>query len=190
MPEPLPAAVLDACVLYPAPLRDLLMRLAASLYQPKWTDDIHDEWVRNVLADRPDLDPARLARTRLLMDRHGGDCRVTRYRHLIPALSLPDPEDRHVLAAAIAARAAVIVTFNLKDFPPQAMAPHGVAAVHPDDFAAGLYARKPAEFLGLVRQHRAALVSPAKTAEEYLATLEHCGLRAVARLLRARADEI
>ena len=49
------SAILDACVLYPAPLRDFFMRLAVSLYQPKWTDDIHEEWIRNVLDDRPDL---------------------------------------------------------------------------------------------------------------------------------------
>jgi len=72
-------AVLDANVLYPAPLRDFFMRLAVKLYQPKWTDKIHEEWIRNVLKDRPDLTLAQLTRTRELMNRHGGTCLVTGY---------------------------------------------------------------------------------------------------------------
>src|SRR5579862_4794446 len=86
------SAVLDSCVLYPAPLRDFFMRLAVKLYQPKWTDAIHEEWIRNVLEDRPDLTLAQLTRTRELMNRHGGTCLVTGYETLIPTLTLPDPE--------------------------------------------------------------------------------------------------
>lgn len=108
----------DSCVLYPAPLRDLLMHLAVTnLYQAKWTDAIHDEWTRNVLKDRPDLRPEQLQRTRELMNAHVLDCLVTGYESLINGLSLPDQDDRHVLAAAIHAGADLIVTFNLKDFP-------------------------------------------------------------------------
>ncbi len=120
-------ALLDACVLYPAPLRDLLMHLAvADLFRATWTEEIHNEWIRSVLADRPDLSRRQLERTRDLMDVHVRDCLVTGHEHLIPKLSLPDPDDRHVLAAAITCGADVIVTFNLADFPIDALAPHRI----------------------------------------------------------------
>lgn len=96
----------DACVLYPAPLRDLLMRLALTdLFQARWTDRIHDEWTRNVLGNRPDITPESLARCRQLMDEHVPGCLVTGYEALISTLTLPDPDDRHVLAAAVHGRA-------------------------------------------------------------------------------------
>src|SRR3954464_7940809 len=83
-------ALYDACVLYPAPLRDLLMQLALTgLFQARWTDAIHDEWTRTVLADRPDITPASLARCRRLMDEHVPDCLVLGYEPLIPTLALP-----------------------------------------------------------------------------------------------------
>ncbi|MBO0845297.1 MAG: PIN domain-containing protein [Nocardioides sp.] len=105
----------DANVLYPSTLRDLLIRVAqAGLVQAKWTDQILDEVFRNLAMNRPDPDPQRLARTRDLMNRAVRDCLVTGYEPLVDAVDLPDPGDRHVLAAAIKARAQVIVTHNLK----------------------------------------------------------------------------
>src|SRR5579875_3663997 len=93
---PKTVAVLDACVLYPASLRDLLMRLAiAGAYAPRWTEEIHGEWTRNVLADNPGVTPARLDRTRRLMNQVIPDCVVAGYEARIPALSLPDADDRH-----------------------------------------------------------------------------------------------
>ena len=84
-------AILDACVLYPAPLRDLLMHLALTdLFRAKWTEAIHEEWIRSVLENRPDLTRGQLERTRQLMDAHVRDCIVTDYEDLIPALTLPD----------------------------------------------------------------------------------------------------
>jgi hypothetical protein len=91
----------DACVLYPAPLRDLLMWLALrDLFRAKWTDRIHDEWIRAVIRDRPEL-KRNLERTRSMMNAHVRDCLVTGYEPLIETLDLPDPDDRHVLAAAV-----------------------------------------------------------------------------------------
>ncbi|HVM79005.1 MAG TPA: PIN domain-containing protein, partial [Stellaceae bacterium] len=122
--------VYDACVLYPAPLRDLLLQLAtANLFRAKWTGAIHDEWIRNLLAARPDLDPATLARTRELMDKAVPDSLVTGYEYLIPTIELPDPNDRHVVAAAIHARADAIVTSNLLDFPNGSLAPYNLEAI-------------------------------------------------------------
>ena len=95
-------ALCDACVLYPAPLRDLLMYLAqAGLFRARWTEAIHREWIENLLENEPKRDRARLERTRDLMNEAIPDCLVTDYEELIAALTLPDPDDRHVLAAAI-----------------------------------------------------------------------------------------
>lgn len=112
----------DANVLYPSTLRDLLIRIAAAgLVQAKWTEQILDEVFRNIRENRPDLSEAQLTRTRSLMLTAVRDCLVTGYEPLIPSVDLPDPDDRHVLAAAIRARAQVIVTDNLKDFPAQVL---------------------------------------------------------------------
>ena len=92
--------VYDACVLYPAPLRDFLLHLAATdLFRARWSEWIHIEWMRNLLARRPDLSRERLQRTRQLMDQSVPDCLVTGYEGLIDSLNLPDSNDRHVLAA-------------------------------------------------------------------------------------------
>lgn len=116
-------AIYDANILYPAPLRDLLIRIAQSgLVLARWSETIHDEWTRNVLKANPHLSAERLARTRSLMNKAVRDCLVTGHKKLIATLSLPDPEDRHVLAAAICAKASVIVTFNLKDFSAKTLA--------------------------------------------------------------------
>jgi len=94
--------IYDVCVLYPAPLRDFLMRLALTeLYRARCTDMIHDEWTRNVLKQRPDLKTEDLERTRSLMNAHVRDSLVTGFEYLIPAVELPDAEDCHVLAVAI-----------------------------------------------------------------------------------------
>jgi predicted nucleic acid-binding protein len=178
-------AVLDANVLYSAALRDLWMRLALEgAYVPRWTEQIHDEWTRNVLLNRPDLTLEQLRRTRQLMDRHAEGSLVQGYEHLIPVLSLPDPDDRHVLAAAIAAEASVIVTFNGRDFPPAALEPHGIAAVDPDDFALSLLQSAPAAFVAAVRAQLAALVNPPRTWTEHQETLRRVGLPRTADALR------
>ncbi len=149
-------AVLDACVLYPAALRDVFLWLAAeSIYQPRWTDTIHEEWIRAVLADRPDLTREQLERTRSLMNQVDPQSLVESYEELVSALALPDQDDRHVLAAAVVAKASVIVTFNLSDFPKAALAPFRVRAVHPDAFLLSLLKQEPAAFLEGLRKHRA-----------------------------------
>jgi hypothetical protein len=116
--------VYDACVLYPATLRDVLLRLARrGLFRAKWTEAILDECFRSLTDNRPDLAPAALARTRRLINESVADCLVEGYESLISSLTLPDPGDRHVLAAAIRSQAQTIVTFNLKDFPEEVLNP-------------------------------------------------------------------
>ncbi len=189
--SPLLVAVLDACVLYPPSLRDLFMRLLTNLvYQPRWTEAIHDEWIRNVLADRPEITSASLERTRRLMDQINDESLVTGYESRISTLSLPDPDDRHILAAAITAGAAVIVTFNLSDFPATALAPDGIRAMHPDAYLTALFDEVPERFLAAVREHRAALTRPPKTVEAYLETLRANRLTELALRLSEYAEEI
>ncbi|MGZ8152430.1 MAG: PIN domain-containing protein [Methylovulum sp.] len=128
------SVIYDACVLYPAPVRDLLMQLALTdLFKARWTDQIHDEWIEALLR-RDKYDRKILERTRDLMDASVRDAKVSGYEELINALVLPDPEDRHVLAAAIKAGANAIVTFNLKDFPGDVLSIYGIEAIHPDEF--------------------------------------------------------
>ncbi|SFB65137.1 PIN domain-containing protein [Azotobacter beijerinckii] len=127
-------------MLYPAPLRDFLMHLALTgVYRARWTAQIHEEWKRNLLVNRADLAREQLDRTSSAMDRAVPDTLVTGYELLCSSLDLPDPDDRHVLAAAIKCGASVIVTFNLKDFPPEVLEPFEVEAMHPDDFIADLF---------------------------------------------------
>lgn len=92
-------AFLDASVLYPAPVRDLLLELAVSdLYRAKWSNAVHEEWIAALLRNRSDLTRERLQRTRDLMNAHVRDCIVEGFEVLIDSLELPDPDDRHVLA--------------------------------------------------------------------------------------------
>ena len=177
-------AVYDANILYPAPLRDLFIRVAqAGLVRARWTDAIHDEWIRNLLENNPQLSPERLMRTRTLMNEAVRDCLVTGYEDLIASLSLPDPDDRHVLAAAIRAGAEVIVTYNLSDFPAEPLARFDIEAQHPDDFLLYLFDLAPGAVCTAVKGQRESLRNPPKTAPELLATLQGHGLtQAVARL--------
>ena len=178
-------ALYDASVLYSSDLRNLLMHLALSgLFRAKWSADIHEEWISALLRNRPDLIREKLERTRMLMDQHATDALVTGYQDLIPSLQLPDPNDRHVLAAAICARADVIVTFNTRDFPHNAIAAFGVEAQHPDEFVLHLLDLAPGIVRTAAQDHRLSLKKPAKTIEEYLNTLEAQGLTQTASVLR------
>lgn len=178
-------ALYDACVLYPAPLRDLLMHLAlVDLYRAKWSAHIHEEWMRNVLANRPDLSRVQLERTRDLMDMHVRDCLVENYEDLIKTVHLPDPNDRHVLAAAICSSADVIVTYNLNDFPKSALDQYGIEAQHPDVFIKHLIDSSSAKVCMAVKNHHQSLKNPSKTIEDYLATLEKQKLPQTASALK------
>ena len=176
----------DACVLYPAPLRDLLMWLALTdLFRAKWTDRIHDEWIGAVLRERPGL-KVSLERTRELMNAHVRDCLVVGFESLIETLALPDPSDRHVLAAAITAHADLIVTKNLNDFPADRLAPFRIGAEHPDAFVRNLFDVDEATAIAAIAQHRASLQNPPKSVDEYLDTLLAMELPETVAFLRQR----
>jgi predicted nucleic acid-binding protein len=178
-------AFYDANVLYPADLRNLLMHLALTgLFRATWSAGVHEEWMTALLRNRPDLSREKLERTRMLMDQHGEDALVTGYEDLIPGLQLPDPSDRHVLAAAIRGRADVIVTVNLRDFPAEILAEFEIEAQHPDEFVLHLLDLAPGIVAEAARNHRESLKNPPKTIDEYLNALESLGLTQTVSVLR------
>jgi len=186
-----PIVLFDACVLYPAPLRDLLMRLAlTNVFQARWTDEIHDEWTRSVLANRPDLSAQNLARCRELMNLHVPDSLIKGYETLIPSLNLPDPNDRHVLAAAIHGGVGCIVTFNLSDFPTRTLKSYSIEPIHPDEFIVSLWEEHSDAVQDAVRRQRASLKNPPRSIVELLATLEQCGLAETVTYLRDCANTL
>lgn len=177
--------IYDACVLYPAPLRDFLMQLALTeLFRARWTDRIHDEWTRNVLKNRPDLTMSQINRTRTMMNAAVDDALVFEYEYIIPSLELPDPEDRHVLAAAIASTSNYIITFNLKDFPGAILEKYEIEAQHPDRFISDLIDLKSSTVLTSAEACRQRLKNPPKSAEEYLEILLKQGLSTSTNMLR------
>lgn len=179
-------ALLDACVLYPAPIRDLLLHLAArGLYTPKWTEIIHDEWMRNLLLNRQDLTAAQLQKTKRAMCGAFPDADVAHFEPLMAALNLPDPDDRHLLAAAIRCQADVIVTANLKDFPTAALAPYDVEAQHPDAFISYLIELNPEEALDAFKTQVSFLKNPPRTLAQILANLRKVEMPTTADKLAA-----
>jgi predicted nucleic acid-binding protein len=178
-------AFLDASVIYPASLRDLLMRLTlAELFQARWSHHVHEEWIRAVLRDRPDLTADKLHRVRDAMDHHAEDAIVTGYESLIGSLTLPDPDDRHVLAAAIVAGADVIVTHNLRDFPAEILERYDIEAQHPDEFLRHVIDLAPIAFVDAVRAQQASMAKPPISMGEQLALLERIGLAETVAELR------
>ena len=180
-----PVAVFDACVLYPFHLRNLLIQCAFDgLVEARWTDDIHAEWMRNLAANSPNIPIARLEITRDKMKAVLPDADVVTHKALISSLSLPDPDDRHVLAAAIAGGAGMIVTWNLKDFPASHIAAHGTQAVAPDAFLSGLHKTQPEALIDSVGRARQNLRRTAPSVEEFISTIEAQGLVDFASILR------
>lgn len=182
-------AVLDACVLYPAPLRDVLISLAADgMFAARWTAEIQEEWIRNLLTKRTDLTRDKLLTTAALMSTAIEDAVIVNYEYLIPTLQLPDQADRHVLAAAIVGHADAIVTFNLKDFPKHVVATHSIDILHPDDFLIAQYELNQIRVLSVLKNARLRLCKPQMPPQDYIATLEQQGLPQLCQVLRAAVD--
>jgi len=184
-------ALLDANVLYPAPIRDIMMQLAVSdLFRARWTADIHREWIESLLRNEPHRNRKSLERTRDLMDKATRDALITGYDSLIDCLNLPDLDDRHVLAAAIVGRCDVIVTQNLQDFPAETLQIYGIEAQHPDDFLLNQMTLATGQFCAAVRKVRARLKNTPYTVEDYLATLTRQGLVATVSQLEQFSELI
>jgi predicted nucleic acid-binding protein len=177
-------AILDANVLYPQLIRDTLLSLAVEgLYHARWSASIHAEWTRNLLKDKPEL----IGKLDLLVERMNAsvpDCLVTHYEKLATTIELPDPDDRHVVAAAIVGHADAIVTFNTKDFPSSALQPYGIEVQHPDEFLMNQLQLQEIPALRAIKKMRARWTNPARPARELIAAFEKRGLPMTADLLR------
>jgi hypothetical protein len=165
------------------------MRLAlVEAYRARWSPRVQEEWTNALARNRPDLPHNKIDRIRELMEAHIPDASVTGHEALMGGLTLPDPNDRHVLAAAIMAGASAIVTMNLKHFPAAALATHGIEPLHPDEFVQRLFAQAPARVVAAAREHRQSLNKPAKSVTDYLVSLETNGLTGTAAALRRFAQ--
>jgi predicted nucleic acid-binding protein len=177
-------AILDANVLYPQLIRDTLLSLAVEgLYHARWSASIHAEWTRNLLKDKPEL----IGKLDLLVERMNAsvpDCLVTHYEKLATTIELPDPDDRHVVAAAIVGHADAIVTFNTKDFPSSALQPYGIEVQHPDEFLMNQLQLQEIPALRAIKKMRARWTNPVRPAQELIAAFEKRGLPMTADLLR------
>lgn len=189
-----PVVVLDACVLYPAAQRDFFMWLAAGgVIRAHWTNEIHDEWMRNVERDYG-ITRSVLERVRKLMDRAAGDALIRHYRQHEHLFTKTDAKDRHVAAAAVAARKrskadiVTIITWNLRDFDRRELAKVGVAAETPDAFLCRLFAKSPDEVIAALVRMQNNLRKPSKTVRECTDTLAMQGLKNFAELISGAID--
>jgi hypothetical protein len=161
------------------------MQLAVTdLFRAKWTDEIHDEWISSLLERRPELSRAQLERTKRLMNENVRDCLVVGYEQLIISIEgLPDSDDRQVVAAAYHCGADAIVTYNLKDFPSEALRLYGLEAIHPDDFVHFQIDLDTAKAVAAIHQCRQRLKAPPMDVESYLRVIEAGAMpKTVARL--------
>jgi predicted nucleic acid-binding protein len=173
-------------------LRDLLLSLAsAGLFHARWSERIQDEWVRHLLLQRPDLKQEDLQRTCTLMSRAIPDSLVTGWEPIEQNISgLPDPDDRHVVAAALRGHADAVVTFNLKDFPAEVMDAMQIEVQHPDDFLLNQLDLAPIPALKAIKAMRARLRKPPIEATDLVTMLEKLQLPLSAARLREFSDLI
>jgi len=188
---------LDACVLYPAQTRDLFMRLAlAGLVRLKWTARVQEEWIENLLRKNLHLSPEqkeRLKKIPQVMEKHleFQAPLVTGYEGLMERVELKDPDDHHVVAAAFWGGAEAILTFNIKDFPQEALEPWELVALHPDDYLVDLAGALiegnflPEPLLEVLAEQRLQLKNPPLTVDGFLHQLRRVGLENFAALLAA-----
>ncbi len=177
--------------MFPAHLRNVMMHLTlADAFSARWTAQIHDEWMRNVLKSRPDLSPEALERLRHLMDRNALDALVEDYEPLIEILTLPDKDDRHILAAAIRGRADVIVTWNLKDFPRRTLERFGIQALNPDAFLMSLWPDQRENIWQGLQAQRASLVNSPQTPAQFLESLQRQRLTQFVAALRPLESQL
>lgn len=179
-------AFLDACVLLPVALGDTLLRAAeADLYRPAWSPRVQDEVRRAFSRVRPDLPPSRIEARLRAADRVFPDALTTGYEPLEAGVALPDPDDRHVVAAAVTARADAVVTANLADFPDATLGPLGLHAVGPDDFLLDLLDLAPGRMARLVEEQAAATSRPSLTVADVLIALGRAGAPRFASAVRS-----
>lgn len=171
------AAVLDACVLVPNALCDTLLRFAEQgFYRPLWSEQILCETAYVIKKVHPDLEISRINNRLQRMRDTFDDALVENWPEVSAGLDLPDNDDRHVLAAAIAGSAQSIVTFNLKDFPSNRLEPHGVEARNPDEFLLDQLDLHPGLAIQTLTTQAADLSNPPTDIFGLLNRLDRCGV--------------
>ncbi|MCL2714112.1 MAG: PIN domain-containing protein [Alphaproteobacteria bacterium] len=184
-------AVYDACILYPFHLRNIVVQAAVNgLVDARWTDAIHDEWMRNLLANAPDIPALRLEAMKRLMNDAVRDATVLGYERHIQVVNLPDADDRHVVAAAIQAGASVIVTWNLRDFPAFELGKFGLVGQSPDVFLANLYERAPEMLVESLAKARSNLRRTRVSAAEFIDILQYQRLTKLAEQMRKHLSDL
>jgi predicted nucleic acid-binding protein len=176
------AVVLDTCVLFPAALRDTLLRAAAEgLYQVRWSQDILEELRRNLVTDL-NLDDDRVRELVTQMGRAFPEACVLGYEQLIPQMG-NDPKDRHVLAAAVVSDAQAIVTTNSRHFPASALDPYDIQALTPDEFLSDLFDLAPDVMIQILIEQAGDLQNPPVAVEEVVANIERVAPQFAAAVL-------
>jgi len=177
--------VIDACVLYSAPIRDILLSFTAErLFKVKWSDKIQEEWLQNLLKNRSDLKEANLLKTIKAMNTAFSDANVENFEALIPGINIPDKDDRHVVACTVKCKADLIVTHNLKDFPRKELSKYDIEIQEPDKLISNLIDISAETSCKAFNKMVKRLKSPKKTTDEVLKTIKECGLKKSAKKLR------
>jgi hypothetical protein len=184
-------AVFDACILYPFHLRNIVVQAAVDrLVEARWTDAIHDEWIRNLTTAAPAIPTERLKVTRRLMNEALPTALISRYEELIPKVTLPDPNDRHVVAAAITANATLILTWNLRHFPPTELKKFGLRRMTPDAFLSNLFDKVPHLVIGSLANARQNLSKTRVSAPDLIGVLEHQKLVQLAKRVEQHVSDL
>lgn len=177
-------AVLDTNVIYPVFIRDLLLWFAHyDLFTPKWSENICEEWEKVIL--EKGIKPEEASRRIGKINQAFPDALVQNYKGLINNLTLPDPKDRHVLAAAIKANAHIIVTHNLKDFPEEYLCTFDLKAQLPDDFLTDIIDLNPDQAIRAFKEMVLNKKNPDLDEYEVLDCLRRVGLKNTADYLHA-----
>lgn len=182
---------IDANVFYGARLRSLVLYLAqAQLFRVRWSDQVQAEWINTLLINRPDLKASDLEKTKRLMTVAIPDALVSGYDRFIEQVDLPDRNDRHVVAGAVAAKVDLILTFNERDFPTARLAPFHLKAAHPDTFLLSVLNASQTQFIDAVRNDFQHYRLPPLRFPEYLLSLEKAGLPQLAKALAPHVKSI
>lgn len=170
------AVLLDACVLVPIALADTLLRIAErDLFRPLWSARIVAEATDAISAIHPDVPPQHVLTRFAAMDEAFEDARVDGWEDIEQTVTLPDPDDRHVVAAAVRGRADAIVTANVRDYPTDVVEPLHIEVNHPDDFLLDQLDLAPKVVLDVLREQAAHTRRPALTPVDLIARLARAG---------------
>jgi hypothetical protein len=184
-------AVFDACILYPFHLRNIVVQAAVDrLVEARWTDAIHDEWIRNLTANLPAIPIERLLITRRLMNDTLPTAMVSGCEKHIPRVTLPDPNDRHVVAAGIAANASFVLTWNLRHFPANELKKFGLRRITPDAFLAGLFDKIPDLMIASLANARRNLRKTQVSAPDFIGILKNQKLPQLAKRLEKHTSDL